>query len=100
MKTKVRSQEKEIDDLKVAQSQKDDLPGVSSHPASADVLLSTPGTQTAAATANAESELGTPCTADCDVSSLGTTWHFQKFGWSLLRNFLYMYILSFLGDHH
>lgn len=67
LKTRVRSQEKEIEDLKAAQSQKDDLPGVSSHTASADVLLSTPGTQTAVATT--KSELGTPSTANSDVSS-------------------------------
>ena len=77
-----------------------DLPGVSSHTACADELLSPPPPGTQAAVPTAKSVLGTPRTADSEeVSSLETTWHFQKFRRSHLQNFLdytYMYIFSFL----
>ena len=90
LKTKVKSQEKEIEDLKSAQNQNDDLPGVLSHTDCADELLSPPppGTQTAVPTA--KSELGMPRTADSEeVSSLEKTWHVQKFRWSHLQNLLH-----------
>lgn len=103
---KVRTQEKEVKELRAAHSgehqrdDKDDLPGVSSHAATANVLLSTPDTQTAAATAG--SELGTPCMADSDVSSLKRLGIFRSLDGHFCETFYisYMYIFSFLGNHH